>query len=133
NNKPVDEETKYFIKDKLLIINFKNQQLICIPKDKELISDLLHDFHDSPIAGHVGFHKTYDAIRRVYYWPRIAKDTKKYIESCENCQRNKPSNQKPAGLLQPLEIPDQKWSHVSMDFITHLPKTIKGYDAITVF
>ena len=43
-----------------------------------------------------------------------------------------PSNQRPAGLLQPLEVPGQRWERISMDFVTHLPKTRYGYDALLV-
>jgi len=45
---------------------------------------------------------------------------------------NKSSNAKPAGLLQPLPIPERSWEVVSMDFITNLPKTTSGHDAILV-
>jgi hypothetical protein len=38
----------------------------------------------------------------------------------------------PAGLLQPLPIPDWKWDKIGMDFITGLPKTGSGYDSIWV-
>lgn len=44
----------------------------------------------------------------------------------------KASHQKPSGLLQPLPVPDWKWDQIGMDFITGLPKTWKGYDAICV-
>ena len=37
----------------------------------------------------------------------------------------------PLGLLQPFHIPTQKWSEVSMDFITDL-RTSKGNDSIFV-
>ena len=47
------------------------------------------------------------------------------MRTCEECQRNKASNQKPSGLLQPLEIPTHRWERVSMDFVTHLPETSK--------
>ena len=55
--------------------------------------------------------------------------------TCSKCQRNKSSSQRPAGLMQPLEIPQFKWQRqsVSLDFIVQLPKTKKGYDAIVVF
>jgi hypothetical protein len=39
----------------------------------------------------------------------------------------------PASLLQPLPIPDVPWKSVSMDFITQLPETRRGHDAILVF
>ena len=41
-------------------------------------------------------------------------------------------NQKKAGLLQPLAFSAHRWKRVSMDFITHLPKTRQGYDAMLV-
>jgi hypothetical protein len=37
----------------------------------------------------------------------------------------------PYGLLQPLPIPRQPWSSVSMDFITNLPSS-RNFDAIFV-
>ena len=46
---------------------------------------------------------------------------KSYVRSCEICARSKHSNQKPAGLLLPLPIPQRPWSSISMDFIVKLP------------
>jgi len=45
---------------------------------------------------------------------------------------NKSSTVAPAGLLQPLPIPDGKRYSVGMDFIVQLPCTQAGYDAIFV-
>ncbi|KAA0039471.1 pol protein [Cucumis melo var. makuwa] len=44
----------------------------------------------------------------------------------------KAPRQKQAGLLQPLSVPEWKWENVSMDFITRLPRTLKGYTVICV-
>ena len=55
-----------------------------------------------------------------------------YVKTCDDCQRNKPSNQRTPRVLQPLEISHHRWERVSMDFITHLPKTKAGHDALLV-
>ncbi|KAL0551646.1 hypothetical protein IC582_010735 [Cucumis melo] len=44
----------------------------------------------------------------------------------------KAPRQKPAGLLQPLSVPEWKWETVSMDFITGLPRTLRGFTVIWV-
>ena len=38
----------------------------------------------------------------------------------------------PAGLLQPLPIPEWKWDKLGMDFTMGLPRTRSGYDSIWV-
>jgi len=49
------------------------------------------------------------------------------------CLRNKSTNQRPMGLLQPLPLPDHGWEQVSHDLVTGLPKTPRGYDTIISF
>jgi hypothetical protein len=48
------------------------------------------------------------------------------------CQKVKAKHGHPAGLLQPLLIPEKKWEVITMDFITGLPKTNKQHDSIMV-
>src|SRR3954451_3191518 len=106
-----------------------HEQQIYVPDHASLRQDILYDHHDSPCAGHLGQARTLELVRRQFYWPTLVKDTE-YVNSCEECQRNKPSHQKAAGMLQPLPIPDKKWDVVTMDFITQLPSTKNGHDAI---
>src|SRR5271163_4191855 len=63
----------------------------------------------------------------------MGKDIKKYIQTCDTCQRNKSSNQHPSGLLQPLITPTNRWEEIIMDFVVQLPLTKQGHDAIVVF
>ena len=55
-----------------------------------------------------------------------------YVALCDTCQRVKAEHQRPAGLLQPMNIPEWKWDEVGMDFIVGLPRTQRGYDSIWV-
>jgi hypothetical protein len=55
-----------------------------------------------------------------------------YVAICDTCQRVKAEHQRPAGLLQPLRIPEWKWEEITMDFIVGLPRTQKGYNSIWV-
>ena len=62
----------------------------------------------------------------------MPRDIKKYIQSCDLCQRNKTSTQKPFGLLNPIEPPLNKFQCYSMDFISPLPVTKNKDNAILV-
>lgn len=106
---------------------------IAVPDHNSLRPDIIHAHHAPPYAGHFGISKTMHAVARTFWWPGMRSQIGKYVRTCDACQRNKSSNQKPAGLLQPLELPERRWEHVTMDLITSLPSTSRGHDAIAVF
>ncbi|QRW20392.1 Retrotransposable element Tf2 protein [Rhizoctonia solani] len=90
-------------------------------KSKAPPTDLLHIFHDSPLAGHPGRQQTLELVSRDYYWPGICADTYWHVDSCKTCQRiRKP---KYASIPpQPLELPSRPWQHVSYNMIVDLPR-----------
>ncbi|GJV59805.1 putative mitochondrial protein, partial [Tanacetum coccineum] len=59
----------------------------------------------------------------------MRRDVIKLVSERSTCQRNKYSNLAPAGLLQPLNLPEHIWEELSMDFIDGLPKS-EGYKVI---
>lgn len=93
----------------------------------------LEEMHDAPYSGHKGILKTTEAITRLYWWPCMRADIKEYVGNCVQCQRNKAATKKPGGLLQPLPVPSDRWAEVTMDYITGLPCTVRGHDAVLVF
>jgi hypothetical protein len=62
----------------------------------------------------------------------MKRDVAEYVALCHTCQRVKAEHQRPAGLQQPLEVPEWKWEEIAMDFIMGLPRTQSGYDSIWV-
>jgi hypothetical protein len=62
----------------------------------------------------------------------MKREIAEYVARCDSCQRIKAEHQRPAGLLQPLQIPQWKWDEIGMDFIVGLPRTRAGYDSIWV-
>ncbi|GJP46957.1 hypothetical protein CLOM_g6194 [Closterium sp. NIES-68] len=110
----------------------KGSTKIWVPNYPPLRQLLLEEYHDVLYAGHFGSNKTLTGIAKHYYWPHMADDVQKFVTSCDTCQRMKSSKQKKAGLLQPLPVPEQPWQVVSLDFITGLPPTSSGHDAILV-
>lgn len=55
-----------------------------------------------------------------------------YVAQCLTCQQVKVDHEKASGLLQPLEVPNWKWDHLTMDFVCGLPKALEGHDRILV-
>lgn len=55
-----------------------------------------------------------------------------FVEKCLTCQQVKAEHQRPAGTLQPLEIPEWKWDQITMDFVSGLPKTRQNHDSVWV-
>ena len=55
-----------------------------------------------------------------------------FVRRCLTCQQVKAEHQKPAGLLQPLEVAEWKWEYVTMDFVTHLPRMQQKHDVVWV-
>ena len=61
----------------------------------------------------------------------MSRNIKKYIGTCDICQKAKPRRHAPVRMLQLIPIPSQPFEVVTMDFIPELPEC-KGYDNILV-
>lgn len=89
----------------------------------DLKTKVLQQVHDGPLGGHSGYLKTYHRLKKDFYWAGMSRDLKQYIKECDMCQKLKNETCYPAGLLQPLSIPERPWIDVSMDFVEGLPKS----------
>jgi hypothetical protein len=94
-----------------------------LSKQSKLKSTVLSELHATPTAGHSRFTKTYDRVKRSFFWDGMKQDIRNFVAECDVCQRNKGETVKSLGTLQPLPIPPTIWKDISMDFITGLPKS----------
>ncbi|KAL0551449.1 hypothetical protein IC582_010537 [Cucumis melo] len=108
------------------------ERRLCVPSDSAVKTELLSEAHSSPFSMHPGSTKMYQDLKRVYWWRNMKREVAEFVSRCLVCQQVKAPRQKPAGLLQPLSIPEWKWENVSMDFITGLPRTLRGFTVIWV-
>jgi hypothetical protein len=83
---------------------------------------ILSELHATPTAGHFGFTKTYDRVKRSFFWDGMKHGIHNFVAESDVCQRNKGETVKFSGTLQPLSIPPAIWKDISMDFIIGLPK-----------
>ena len=87
-----------------------------------LVEEVIREEHDTITeSAHGGFHKTYNHIASRFYWPSMSRKIKKYVSTCDVCQKIKPRRHGPVGLLNPIPIPTQPFEVISMDFISELP------------
>ncbi|KAL4016633.1 hypothetical protein IC575_024285 [Cucumis melo] len=105
---------------------------LCVPEDSAVKTELLTKAHSSSFTMHPGSKKMYQDLWSVYWWRNMKREVADFVSRCLVCKQVKALRQRPARLLQPLSVPGSKWESVSIDFITGLPKTLKGYTVIWV-
>ena len=119
-----------FSEDEHGIVWYKGR--LCVPNNTELKTLILQEAHDTPYSIHPGGTKMYQDLKARFWWHGMKREIATYVAKCDVCQRVKAEYQRPAGLLQPLKVPEWKWDKVGMDFITGLPRSNRGHDSIWV-
>ena len=112
------------------ILRFKER--VCVPRSRILRKMLLDEGHKSHLSIHPGMTKMYKDLKVTFCWIGMKTDVADYVASCLVCQKAKIEHKRPGGTLEPLEIPQWKWDSISMDFVTHLPRSVRGHDSIWV-
>lgn len=93
--------------------------LVVVPKHLRIT--ILNELHDVPSSGHLGLLRTYTKVKERFYWPGMYQTVKKYVSSCDPCQRRKKPHTRPSGLLQPLHPPLSPFQRLGVDFLGPFP------------
>ncbi|WVZ58110.1 hypothetical protein U9M48_008416, partial [Paspalum notatum var. saurae] len=123
-------EAPNFKEDEQGTLWYKNR--ICVPNVDSIWKLILSKAHDTAYSIHPGSTKMYYDLKERFWWPGMKREVAEYVAVCDTCQKVKAEHQRPAGLLQPLKVPEWKWEEITMDFIVGLPRTQKGYNSIWV-
>jgi hypothetical protein len=111
----------------------KGRYQLLVPADAKVREWALSESHDAVGCGHMGRDKTYEKLSRRFFWKGMGRDVTEYCSTCLICQFSKKRKHSPDGLIHPLPVPRRRWQVVTVDFVTGLPKTKKGYNAIATF
>lgn len=100
--------------------------------NKNDISQLIREYHDSLVGGHTGYKRTIDRLKENYYWPNMKSDIKNYVQTCDACQRNK--NTRKTRMPMVITTTSRKpFEKIFLDIVGPLPQTINGYQYLLTF
>ena len=105
---------------------------VVVPQLTALREKILKEFPCSCFSMHPGGMKMYHDLRSQYYRSVMKRHVRDFVRWCLTCQQVKSEHQKATGLFQPLEVVEWKWENVTMDLVTHLPRTPRRHDAVWV-
>jgi transposase InsO family protein len=124
--------------DQTVYITDGQRMRLCVP-DCKIGSRSAREIviaHAHSLLAHLGSRRTLGFLRDHVWWKTMVSDTETYVDSCGTCKRIKPNNQRPYGLLNPLDVPSTPWEAMGVDFIGKLPESKNRdatYDCIVVF
>ena len=122
----------------LLVVHDQNQDAdldfwrIVVPENPEIKEHIVRELHRIPYSAQPGIQWTIARVRRSFYWKGMLGDVRQFVENCPVCQMEKSDHTLAKGKLQSTQIPENKWSEISIDFVTDLPLTANNRDTILV-
>ncbi|XP_076461701.1 uncharacterized protein LOC143294155 [Babylonia areolata] len=71
--------------------------------------------HEPPMGGHQGGKKTLDRIWKQFFWPGMCADVRRFVSSCDQCQKVSPKPQRvPLGKMPLIDTPFER---VAVDLV----------------
>lgn len=98
-------------------------RLAVVVPEKQRIT-VLKIMHDDVLAGHLGFRKTFHRLAARYYWPDMRGETKRYVQSCQLCQKRKSGSRK-KGLMHPIRT-GNPFDMIGMDTVGPFKRSLAG-------
>ncbi|OWZ09340.1 LOW QUALITY PROTEIN: reverse transcriptase [Phytophthora megakarya] len=93
---------------------------------------ILHHCHADLQGAHQGITRTYERLRKEFYWIGMFKDTERYVKECVDCVTAKGLLRNPGSSPGNL-LATRPFQVVPMDFIIPLPQSARGNRALLLF
>ena len=87
---------------------------------ESMYTSTIQEIHDQSACDHFEVERTYELLKRKYYWRGIKTTVIIYIANCYICKKIKASRNREHGLLQPFSISQKRWQNIFMNFIVDL-------------
>ena len=58
------------------------EERIYVPNNKRIREEILEENYDSVDVSYLGQHRMLELLKRIYWWPGLKKDVKKYVQGC---------------------------------------------------
>jgi len=126
----LDGKTLFFLENGVLMRAWRDKEMLNIPGTECtqivlpycLRAAMLRLAHDIPAAAHLGMAKTKQRLDRHFYWPSLSQDIKRYVRSCDVCQRLGKGGKPPPASLHNLPVMSEPFSRIAIDIVGPLPK-----------
>ena len=106
------------------IVNFKkmlhHQERLYISSDEAIRAELLKHHHDDVLVRHFDIEQTQELLSCKYYWYELSEDVKKYVFSCDMCQKMKALRHHSYSDMQSLLCLTGSWKEIIMNMIIDL-------------
>lgn len=107
----------------LIIMMYNSTKLVHEPTERKTI---IEQFHQNAIlGGHFGVKKTYESIKREYYWPNMSKEITTFIKNCDKCTLNKPKPRTKEHMTI-TDTPNKPFDTMIIDTVGPLTKSFNG-------
>lgn len=89
------------------------------------IKNILDQYHNSPVGGHIGINRLYKKLRPIYFWQNMKAIITHYVKNCTKCKLNKHFTkiQTPAVVTT---TPTKPFEVVSIDTVGPFPLSENG-------
>lgn len=83
------------------------------------------------MGGHLGATKTYQSLRRHYYWPSLVADVYGWVASCATCAKNRLTESRKTSTMR-LFPATEPFASLALDLLGPLSRTPERYDCLRV-